>query len=393
MKYLLKFIFSLLIIFQLNLNYHLLAKSSDTVIPKTKSDLFKESFNFIDTNNNKINPINILQIGQDIYCLTPRQLYLTKFNSNQSNLILAPAINYNDKNSLSVAKLIQELTQFCYSPTEKSLYILDKSSAIFKYNTTSKTFILVRPNSWQYGEPDPQFIDITYCNNGIELLDPERNQLWLLKSKNIIPQFKECLPWRMKPGAINVSKYMCICQNYGITSKNSLYHIIYANHRLVFQYLNSKIPKNIIPTRMNLIDNNLYICYQQNCLLVKINLKKFQTQFLQFDNSHDLRSVVSIDNKIYLLDGNQLKLISGESYSNKINPKILTAINIPQLNLPIKYSNLPNHPGCYPGARRIYRHGIHKGIDFFVYGNRSNLFAYLLRDLLLLQMFLNCYCI
>ena len=33
--------------------------------------------------------------------------------------------------------------------------------------------------------------------------------------------------------------------------------------------------------------------------------------------------------------------------------------------LPIEGVRLPRHPGVWPGARRLYRFGVHKGVDFF----------------------------
>jgi murein DD-endopeptidase MepM/ murein hydrolase activator NlpD len=35
------------------------------------------------------------------------------------------------------------------------------------------------------------------------------------------------------------------------------------------------------------------------------------------------------------------------------------------LVLPIEGARLPRHPGVWPGARRLYRFGVHKGVDFF----------------------------
>lgn len=35
------------------------------------------------------------------------------------------------------------------------------------------------------------------------------------------------------------------------------------------------------------------------------------------------------------------------------------------LHIPIRGASLPRHPGVFPGARRLYRHGVHQGLDFF----------------------------
>jgi murein DD-endopeptidase MepM/ murein hydrolase activator NlpD len=270
---------------------------------------------------------------------------------------------------------VQELSNFIYSPLRKSLEILDKSGDVFEFTCKTKAWRVLRPNYPTTGSPDPEYIDFTSDGKNVCLLDPERNQIWRCPEAQS-RYFKEVLPWRLRPGDVSVANGISIAYDgdtYVVRQDGSLSKFaapaaggLAAQMPIRFQ----KLP-NMRPTRLlTAVGAPLFIVERENNRVIAVNKQDGKSRVFNFPAGSDLRGMLVATDGFYIINGNHLekRLLSETNADAKVaaasKARTIDA-RLGDLTMPLKGGNLPRHPGVWPGARRLYRYGVHKGTDFF----------------------------
>lgn len=165
-------------------------------------------------------PINVVRAGNNLAFVGPDCLYLSS-NAPDPQIggtIVARQIAKPGwgKGAGKLPIPVHEFTNLLYLPTRSSLAVLDKSGDIFEYSLKSNSWSVLRSNAPISGSPDPEFIDICLSEQGkrLNILDPERNEIWCLNLPNagsapapsLQPTFPEVLPWRLKPHDASVAE-------------------------------------------------------------------------------------------------------------------------------------------------------------------------------------------
>lgn len=318
-------------------------------------------------------PVKIEKIENSIYYLINGKLYFIDLNSN-SNSLLVQIYNNIETDIIDIAY-----------DNNKTLFLLDKSNKIFSYNIKNKKLILYfTPYSFPI-EPDPQNISIIFSNNNLYSLDSARNQIWIVNNNKLHPFFKkEPLVWKLTDKDRNITN------SYGFYNEKNLFYIAkrnntidiyrkdslvktidlkidssnYGNLRL---YSNSKIKELYIIGGYN---NSIYSINKDNGNFIDKYTIKVNNEILPV---YDL---FIKNNKFYILAGNYLLIrdnLNDFKDNNSSNENIdvlenyLETKSIKNSLIPVNTQNitLPENAGMFPGARRLYRHGVHEGIDFF----------------------------
>ncbi len=354
--------------------FKVIALSETTTNTTSNKVNYPHSIQLTDENNYPLYPISFYNVNNDLYFLTADQIYIaTNVLSNIQSITtlkLKALLKPNQLYQYGKFKTHpQEFTQFCFKAND--FYILDKSNSIFQYSIDQQILKLVRPNTWFNGEPDPQFIDISVSPYGITLLDPERNQVWIYQNGKIFPLLKQFFSWQLKPNCLNVTKALALEALNIINCHGDIQQLQYntnktiINKPLYYQHSHHNIPTRLVKDNKN----NFFICYQENCKIDYLNTKTREVKVFNFPDNTIIRTVIPQANNFLVLADTRI-LILNYTESNTITKHYLN-LPLPEFTMPVKGSSLPGHPGVYPGARRIYRHGIHKGIDFFLYGALS----------------------
>ena len=269
---------------------------------------------------------------------------------------------------------IQEFLAACYYPLHKSIVILDKSGSLFEYLPERGNWHLFRANKQTLGTPDPHYVSIASDGTHILLLDPERNQIWRFPSARSDERyFREVLPWRIKAGDPNVSdgvglafdgNTLVLRRSGNITVYPSNSHGGNGSPRR----LNFKAPHSVSPTRLSASTQGpLYIIERENNRVLVVDKKSGTTSQFLFPASSDLRGIMPGYGGFAVIDGDSLvfrMLKDADAPSAKIHPRSIDH-RLKVLKSPVKGASIPRHPGVFPGARRLYRHGVHQGLDFF----------------------------
>lgn len=271
---------------------------------------------------------------------------------------------------------VQEFNNFVYYAPDNALMILDKAGDLFEFLLDKRQFRVFRANKpFLPGSPDPDFIDLCVVGDQVMVLDPERNEIWRIdsKSKKIAGLFKEVLPWRLQPGDVSVADGICLAydgslymlRQHGMIARYSVppagqlsHHIDTSCKRVIGERPARLATANGAPIFVVERENNRVLAYNKDDGTVK--------QFL-FPKGSDLRGVMPTKDGFWVIDGDTIcfrRLAQPDSWKQKIEPHQIDK-RLHVLSMPLPGRTLPRHPGVFPGARRLYRYGVHEGVDFF----------------------------
>ena len=335
-----------------------------------------QRFRLVDEQGKSIYPSALLQVDKHIYLLAAECMYLLADlagNAQEERPLVAQTIDIPGKKVKGIP--IQEFLSFTFWPAHKSLVVLDKSGSLFEYNVKTNKWQLLFANQRKLGSPDPHYVSISSDGPHLLLLDPERNQIWRFPaSAQGERYFRDVLPWRIKAGDPNVSDGIGIAYDGStyVLRRSGTISIYPANshggngnpRRLAY-----KQPAAMTPSRFAVSSSAaapIYIIERENCRVLAIDKNKGTVQQFFFPHESDLRGLLPGYGGFCVIDGDHLAFRMLQETTSQTRPtgRVLDRrLNI--LNIPIKNSSLPRHPGVFPGARRLYRHGVHQGLDFF----------------------------
>lgn len=333
------------------------------------------SYRFEDELGAKVAPIAVAQVDEDVYFLGSDCLWLSEGAKPIAGAEDVLVLKRLDPPCFPVLKAPwQEFNDFVYWPARKVLVVLDKSGDLFEYLPKSQSWAVLRKNVSAAGSPDPDYIALCVRDNEIALLDPERNQIWHMDGphERLGTSFKEILPWRLKPGEPNVSDGIAcgfakvtyvLKRNGDITTYDGYQPGAVYQHVLSYRH-----PDLLRPTRLTVGRRPyLFVVEHPNNRVIKIDTLNGNTASYVFAQDADLRGMVVCNDGFWIISGEHFIYKDNKSISSltaKISPHLLDS-RLTGLMLPIAGQRLPRHPGVFPGARRLYRYGVHAGLDMF----------------------------
>lgn len=330
-------------------------------------------FKLVDEKGAPVFPSALLQVGRDLYLLGGECLYVLADlagTAQEEKPIKALTVPVPGNKVSSVR--IQEFLQFTSFAAHNSIVVLDKSGSLFEYYPSSKKWALLRANQQTLGSPDPHYVSICSDGSHLLLLDPERNQIWRVPASGKCDRyFKDVLPWRVHAGDPNVTDGIGIGFD-GLTyvlrrsGAISVYPATACGGNGNPRRLNYQSPAAMSPTRLAVASGSpCYVVERENSRVLSIDRAKGTVACFLFPAKSDLRGLLPGNGGFCVIDGSSLafRMASESNASTRANPRIFDW-RLSILRLPVKGS-LPRHPGVFPGARRLYRHGVHQGLDFF----------------------------
>jgi murein DD-endopeptidase MepM/ murein hydrolase activator NlpD len=301
--------------------------------------------------------------------------YLDKGN------LYALDLNLNYTNPVKVAqsnrKEFVDLTIYGHN-----LFLLDKLNNIFNYDLNTKQ-ISTFYKSLSGVQPDPQFTGI-FFNKSLNVLDTAGNQVFSLLNNHQTPLFTSVnlaglpeardlrngiafyqendLTYILKrPAIIDVYNSSYFKQRFNINQENKYGYLgLYSEPALKNLYISGGYNGSILSVskKTGLINGEIVVLVKKKRIPVYDLIIKGKTIFILAGN-------YLVINKKFNED--EFDKISLTAKLQDLLFKSIDNQDIWNFILPLKQANisLPEHPSVYPGARRLYRYGIHEGIDFF----------------------------
>lgn len=334
------------------------------------------SFALTDESNRPLHPIATAAGDGSLYFLSPDGLFMVP--DGISKLVqpqTLKAIRVGPAGPLVGKVPVQEFTALTYLYESHSVVVLDKSGDLFEYLPAKREWKVFRSNQ-PLGSPDPEYIDLASLGARICVLDPERNEIWRLPERKgqRSGYFVQVMPWRIKPGDANVSDGISIAHD-GDTfvlrrhGQITRYSGGGSNGLAVRKPFNWKPVAKMRPTRLIAAAGTpLFIVERENNRVIALDRASGKARQYLFDQRSDLRGLLPHTRCFLIIDRDRLllrMLDKADPWTKAPLPVRRMDARLDGIAYPLASVVLPRHPGVWPGARRLYRYGIHKGVDFF----------------------------
>ncbi len=354
---------------------------SSPLAESTQSESAPTNLNVIpikDETGKGVKPSAVLAFDGDLLFLSPNCLWVSAGAVAELGSATALTVKKIEPPKSFGSLKFQEFNTFALFPARKSIIVLDKSGDLYEYSPVTNKWKLFRANlPFLKGQPDPEFIDLSIAGKTVTLLDPERNQIWQANggAAHMDGYLKDVLPWRIKPGdtyvgdglsmaADNATIY--VLKKYGTITKFSTTSGAPGSHQLPFHY---RRLSGMRPSRLCTAANApLYVVERENNRVLAIDKTSGQISQFLFARSSDLRGLLPVVEGFWILNSGKL-LMRKLAQPDSMKMAFLRRGNDDRLDgmiMPIQGVALPRHVGVFPGARRLYRFGIHEGMDFFL---------------------------
>jgi murein DD-endopeptidase MepM/ murein hydrolase activator NlpD len=334
------------------------------------------SCKLVDKTGRSIKPSSVTALGNDLYFLGPAQVWRANdavrlLNQHNCSVLVCTSVGPTTRSINNVP--VQEFCDFTGFPLHKSLIVLEKSGDLLEFNPVTNSWHVAWPNKPITYSPDPDFISLTTLSDGVVLLDPERNELWKFDGRNLNRLITpEVLPWKVHRSKINLADGLAVCQDQNIfvlKRSGTVTELGGGGKRGIaaIRQLNNKPFGWLKPTRICNGPTNLLIIDREHNAVVELNKHSGAVKVQSFPADSDLRGIYAVPEGFYVINGDSLAFLPqslpAPSKSGYVSRNLDARLKL--LRLPIHHSRLPYHPGVWPGARRLYRYGVHKGVDFF----------------------------
>jgi murein DD-endopeptidase MepM/ murein hydrolase activator NlpD len=333
-------------------------------------------FPLMDEHDRPLRPIATVAGDGALYFLSPDGLWMVP--DGISKLVqpqILKALRVGPGGAAVGSVPIQEFTALSYLYESHSVVVLDKSGDLFEYLPARREWRVFRANQ-PVGSPDPEYIDLASLGARICVLDPERNEIWRLPERKgqRSAYFVQVMPWRIKPGDANVSDGISIAHDgdtfvlrrHGQITK---YSGGASNGLAMRKPFNWKPVAKMRPSRLIAAAGTpLFVVERENNRVIAVDRASGRARQYLFDQQSDLRGLIPHSRCFLVIDRDRLMLRmldKDDAWSKAPLPVRRMDSRLDGIAYPLSSVVLPRHPGVWPGARRLYRYGIHKGVDFF----------------------------
>lgn len=327
----------------------------------------------VDGMGRQLQAISVARAGDDLYFLQPRAVLRASGAYGALDSLASVATERLRPPGGRVGRIpVQEFLNFAFLPGRKSLVVLDKSGDIFELALGTGAWRVLRANDQVTNQPDPEFVDLASDGVRVYVLDPERNQIWRFPATKTTDRLlPEIMPWQVKRGDANVSDGVSIALDgcvYVLKRNGNITRYGAAGAPLRPVPFRWRALRDCRPSRLTTAAGTpLFVVERETNRVLAVDKSTGAYRPYLFPAASDLRGLLAERDRFFILNGTRLvcRLLSDSNklyeapHPRRIDPRL------DGLVLPIEGARLPRHPGVWPGARRLYRFGVHKGVDFF----------------------------
>ena len=325
-------------------------------------------------------PIRMAIAGNQIYLVADGDLFRMPIpGTNRSGAFTPVSVVPPDR--LIGNYVIRELVYVTLDAETGDLLLLDKTNDIYRYTNASRT----SGNEWQFESlasqvpgqfPDPQFLAVQPTDGHVYALDADLQHIW---------QTTEAVPRTYLPNsALDDALDMAIEPT---TSGPPRFHVLTRSGAVLplqvgraARALEAFPPRaGAWPAQIMLIENNLYVVDAEERTVRRHSLPVDDALEIVEFRLPDMGLLRSIDlsrDTLYAVAGDSLYSVAIEDLGSFVCPPLLldSALSVSEISLlktmagielPFENATLPKRLRSYPGARRLYRQGIHRGVDLY----------------------------
>lgn len=300
-----------------------------------------------------------------LYLLAGGQLYGLPLTAiERENRLLQPGLIWPADGAAGGISL-QELMDIAVDEGSGELVLLNKVGDLFGYDpaTNAWTVRMVAapvPGYWI----DPQYLAITQIDHSTYALDVDNASVWKLTPGMTYPTLE--------------LESSSIARAVDLAAMDGRLYLVYSNGTLSDgsgSAFAAELAPMAWPADVASAQGGLLALDGDGRRVVLASAEEALDVSLRIPGMQRLRTAGAADGIVYALAGNMLYR-AATLQANDACPAVpfddrwmfnnvdLDA-GVPTLTLPFDGGVLPSRPRSYPGARRMYRYGIHEGVDFY----------------------------
>jgi len=349
-------------------------------------------------------PIRLAISDRELYLIADGELYGVGLDEIQEigEIGAAPVDNLTPDEGKIGQYTIRELVNFTVEPESGDLLLLDKSNDIYRYSGAETVSIEIpeklfgsieveHPGEWRMevaaapvpGQfPDPQYLALQSVDEKIYVLDSDLVRVWIFEPQATTPDVY------LSTGRLLTAVDMVFPTQENDAEEKVLMVLTRAGevHKFIDgrPVLGFEDPVRLDdppwPAQVFESGENIAVVDGEGRTLRGIDPETSEVVWavtLRFPDMQRLRSVAVNDGMLYAVAGSNLYVAdigaaaSGEEcppvpYDNEFYFDGVNIVDSMQgYRLPFPGAHLPPRPRSYPGARRLYRFGIHRGVDLY----------------------------
>ncbi len=299
-----------------------------------------------------------------LYLLAGGQLYALPEGALETPGPLQPVL-IMPKDGLVGGIPVQELVDLALDEASGELVLLDKAGDLFAYQPTGGRWSVRMPAQdlpefWL----DPQFLTIAVVDGVVYGLDVDGVRLWRIEpgvAQPLMVMEEEHLARAVDLAAMGGEIYL-------LNANGSLTDLA---GRLAF----AQAERLAWPASLSAAEGGLVASDADGRRVLILSAAEVQDVTWAVPGMQRLRSATLSGRTLYALAGPRLYALDldaplGACPAPVYDDRMLfhgsdLAQELPAFQLPFVGGVLPNRPRSYPGARRLYRFGIHEGVDFY----------------------------
>lgn len=320
-------------------------------------------------------PIRMAILDKDVYFIADGDLYRLRLGA-------PPQSGVDIENLMPPERRIgryhiQELVYLTVEPDSGNLYLLDKTNDVYRYSETGDWAMAFPAMQIPDQFPDPQFIAIQASGATVYALDADLSYVWLLDSSQSPPKeywrnsrLQNARDMLLREGANGELEFFFLLDNGSVARlAQGRYSILYAPP--------TDSTRRPWPAQLGSAAGDLVAVSAEDRSAAVIDPASGElrgTATFALSGMRRVRTAVFDGASLYAAAGNTLYLADLEQSSTCPDADFDNALyfqgaditsQLDGFTVPFVGAVLPDRLRSYPGARRLYRHGVHEGVDLY----------------------------
>ncbi len=272
---------------------------------------------------------------------------------------------------------IQELVYVTADAQTGDLLLLDKTNDIYRYTMAGRWTMAVPATPVPDQFPDPQYLAVQADGTAIYALDSDLSRIWLLSVGSSIPQVQVSAAQLLTAVDFVMLNDVGPNPSFGVLLRDGSIQQVGQGEPRALTDATANDQGRPWPAQLLMADETLYAVDGEARQIIGIDPQRQQlVRKLTFrlPNLPRLRSAVIQEDRVYALTGRTLYMSDLQEQQEcpavrYDNGYYFAGSNLQELlanfQLPYPTTILPDRPRSYPGARRLYRYGVHQGVDIY----------------------------
>lgn len=319
--------------------------------------------------------IQLRVLGDSLYLVAGGRLYRLLLEELGRTPVVTPTdVMPPDNRVADIA--IQELVYMAHDTATDDLYLLDKSTDIYRYDREGRWHLVAKARQLPGVFPDPQYLALAVHDGVIYILDADLARVWRIDGDGDLPE-PHFLGSEVGTGVDFAMPEDAAGDRFFVISRDG--------SLAVLEVLpgpdgvgRPDVPSLAWPAQVQTVGDYLVMVdgeARSVTVREQAGYAPVRTLLFRFPGMPRLRQAALVGGTVTAIGGPYLYAASFAGLTSTCpqvtfdNRMTFRGVDVrellPQVAYPFADGVMPSRPRSYPGARRLYRRGVHEGLDIY----------------------------